>query len=411
MRSISRNLGVAFFSRIVVNALGLVILAILTRTLGPEGFGQYSTVYAYLFFVAIAADMGIGTLLTREISREGADEVRVTSLLVTFRLVLIGVTTAAAVALLPLVRYGSVVTLGILIIILATAAQSIVQVLMGVFQKHLRLGVVSIGDMVTRGIQLVGLAVLLKLGLVALIPVLWINVAAEVIHVAIMLVAARRIIPFHLRIDIPYWKRILRSAFPIAASLVFTLVYFKIDTIMLSVMRSESEVGMYSVAYKVLEVIIFFPAMYVGLIMPLLSKFAFRSSEFRPVFFRAARRLGAGAALTVLVLVVFANPIIAIIGDTAFSASVPLLRILSLAVGIIFFGNLFGNAIIALDLQSKGVWIYALGAVLNVILNLLFIPSYGAYAAAWNTVVTELVVTMLMARLIWPAIANKGARL
>ncbi|MEK7583121.1 MAG: flippase [Patescibacteria group bacterium] len=411
MSSISRNFGIAFFSRAAVNTLGLIILAILTRQLGPEGFGQYSTIYAYLFFVSIAADMGIGTLLTREISREGADEARITGLLVTLRLVLIGVTTAVAVALLPLVGYGSVVTMGILIVILATAAQSITQVLMGVFQKHLRLGVVAVGDFITRGIQLGGLLVLLKYGMVALIPVLWINVVAEVIHMVITVVAARHIIPFHLKIDVVYWKGMLRSAFPIAASLVFTLVYFKIDTVMLSVMSSEAEVGMYSVAYKVLEVVIFFPAMYVGLIMPLLSKFAFRSSEFRPVFFRAARRLGAGATLTVVALVVFANPIIALIGDAAFSAAVPLLRILSISIGIIFFGNLFGSAIIALDLQRKGIWIYGCGAAINVLLNLLFIPQYGATAAAWNTVATELLVTLLMARLIWPAIKDRAARL
>ena len=193
MKSISHNFGIAFFSRIVVNALGLAVLIILTRSLGPVGFGQYSTVYAYLFFVSIAADMGIGTLLTREISREGADEVRVTGLLVTLRLVLIGITTIAALALLPLVRYGSVVRIGILIVIMATVAQSLVQVLMGVFQKHLRLGVVAAADIITRGTQLVGLVVLLKLGSVALIPVLWINVLAEGIHVAIILIAARRI--------------------------------------------------------------------------------------------------------------------------------------------------------------------------------------------------------------------------
>ena len=411
MKSISHNFGIAFFSRIVVNALGLAVLIILTRSLGPAGFGQYSTVYAYLFFVSIAADMGIGTLLTREISREGADEVRVTGLLVTLRLVLIGITTIAALALLPLVRYGSVVRIGILIVIMATVAQSLVQVLMGVFQKHLRLGVVAAADIITRGTQLVGLVVLLKVGSVALIPVLWINVLAEGIHVAIILIAARRITPFRLQIDVTYWKSILRSAFPIAASLIFTLVYFKIDTVMLSVMKGSYEVGIYSVAYKVLEVVIFFPAMYVGLVMPLLSKHAFRPDEFRATFMRAARMLGAGAILTVLVLAVFAHPIISVIGKSAFDASVPLLRVLSLAVGIIFFGNLLGNAIIALDLQRKGVWIYASGAMLNIFLNLLFIPRYGAYAAAWSTVVTELLVTVLMVRLIWPAIAYRGDRL
>ena len=59
----------------------------------------------------------------------------------------------------------------------------------------------------------------------------------------------------------------------IAAILV--MIYFKLDTVMLSFMKDQIDVGIYGLAYKILENLIFFPAMFVGLIMPLLSKHAF----------------------------------------------------------------------------------------------------------------------------------------
>lgn len=396
MSSIFSNTIISGSGRVLTNALGLVVLAILTRALGPEGFGAYSTVYAYLFFAAIIADLGIGTLLTREISRPGADEARITGALVSLRLIAAMIVTAVAVILAPLFGYGPLVIAGIAIIAIATVSQAIISSLMGVFQKHLRMTVVTVGDIVTRGVQLGGFAVLIRYGAATLIPVLWVNVAAEAVHLAIVIVAARRIIPFSFTIDWTYWRTMLRHALPIAASLVFTLLYFKIDTVMLSLMRSAEEVGVYAVAYKVLEVIIFFPAMYVGLVMPLLSRFASDPPQFRAVFVKAFWVLIAGAVATVIGLLLFASPIVRVIGGATFTSATPILQILSIAIGVIFLGNLGGNAIIALNLQKRGMFIYAAGAAFNVVTNLIFIPRAGAIAAAWTTVATELLVTAAM---------------
>jgi len=380
----------------VINALGFVVLGLLTRMLGPDGFGQYSTVYAFLFFVAIVADMGLGTLATREISHDGADEARILGQFFTLRLCLVFGASILGIIAVFFFPYPFVVKVGVIVASAAIVAQSLVQVLMGTFQKHLRIFVVAVGDVVTRLIQLAGLVILFWRGIGLLVPVLVVNIAAESVHLWYMIIFARRIVPFTISVDIDYWKRTLKNALPIALSLVFTLLYFKIDTIMLSIMRPPADVGVYSVAYKVLEVIIFFPAMYVGLIMPLLSRHSKEPDEFKAVFQKTFRILALGAVLSILGLLIFSNPIISLIGGNEFVDSAMVLRILSLAAGLIFLGNLGGNAIIALNIQKQGMWIYAVGAVFNIAANLVFIPKYGYLAAAWTTVATELLVTVWM---------------
>ena len=72
-----------------------------------------------------------------------------------------------------------------------------------------------------------------------------------------------------------------------------------------------------------------------------------------------------------------------------------------MVIGIIFFGNILGRAVIALDLQKKAVFAYLLGVVLNVVLNLIFIPSYTYMGAAWTTVITELLVVAFLFWLVW----------
>lgn len=389
-------MGIASAGRVVVNVLGLAALILLTRALGPEDFGRYSAIYAYLYFVAIAADMGLGVLLTREISRPGANEARIVGTLFTFRFTLVLGVTIIAGALSFLFPYESVVKVGILIGSIAIIAQSLVQALMGVFQKHLRISIPAVADIITRLVQLAGIFLLVTKGRAFLIPILLVNVLAEAVHLIIIFKAARRIVPFDISFDLPYWRNILGSAAPIAASLLFTLLYFKIDTIMLSFMRSPYEVGVYSLAYKVLEMAIFFPAMYVGLVMPFLSQSASKPETFRTILKHASAILAIGAAASVAVLLLFAGPIVRLIGGADFHGAIPALRILGLAVGIIFFGNLGGHAIIALNLQLRGMWIYLGAAIFNIVTNALLIPRYGYLAASWTTVATELLVTVVM---------------
>ena len=69
MGSVLANFSVATFARILTTLIGLIVIGAITRTLGPESFGDYSAVFAYLFIFSILADLGLGTILTREISQ------------------------------------------------------------------------------------------------------------------------------------------------------------------------------------------------------------------------------------------------------------------------------------------------------------------------------------------------------
>lgn len=396
MLSISQNFGIATLSRLILGGISLVIVGILTRTLGPTGYGHYSLIFAYLFVVTALADLGLYTVLVREISLSGAAEKNITSNIFTLRLVAVVLFSLFGVLVSLFLPYPSQVRLGILVASLFAVFSSLVQVLTGIFQKYLKLYYVSLADVVARGLQLILVmtAVRLKAELVIFI---WIVAISELVHFLLVYGFSRKLIRVGLKLDFDYWAKILRTALPIALSLVFTLLYFKLDTVLLSLMKPASDVGIYSVAYKILEVVIFLPAIYVGLVMPVLSRHAF---ENRPEFIRTFRRsfdtLAIFAIPTMAYLFFQAEDIIRIISGSGFPQSVLVLQILSGAVMLIFFGNLGGNALVALDLQKKGMWIYFSGAAFNIATNLALIPKYTYLATAWTTMLTELLITLAM---------------
>ena len=407
MQSISANFGIASLSRLILGGISLVIVIFLTRYLGPEGYGDYSTILAYLFLFITLADLGLYTVLTREISKSGADEEKVASNIFTLRLVIIFGAAILANSIAFFLPYSLTVRLGILIASVFMVLSSLGQVLMGIFQKHLKIYWVSIADLLARIAQLGMVLTLVFVHADFLYFILAISVS-EVIHFFLIFLFAKRITKIRIIFDKKYWADTLRTAFPIGASLVFVLIYFKMDTFLLSILKVSHDVGIYSVAYRIMEFGIFFPAAYLGLVMPVLSRYAVADlKEFKKVFQNTFNKLAVFGWPVALFTFAASGQIISLIGGGDFSLSADVLRILCFAMFTIFFGNLGGHALVALNLQKKGMWLYMAGMIVNLIGNLLLIPKYTYIAAALTTVGTEIIVTILMFIVINKAINTK----
>ena len=96
-QKITLNTLASFVGRVIGSILALVSIGLITRALGREGFGEYSTVIAYLATFQILADLGLYSLLTREISQRPGEEKNLVSLFFTLRLI-------AAAFFLPAIR-------------------------------------------------------------------------------------------------------------------------------------------------------------------------------------------------------------------------------------------------------------------------------------------------------------------
>ena len=180
------------------------------------------------------------------------------------------------------------------------------------------------------------------------------------------------------------------------ATAIITFAYFKLDTILLSMLQTNTDVGIYNVAYKIMENLIFFPAMLAGLILPLLSRFIYTD---RAQFNDIANKTFAVFIIIIIPIVVgtwfLAPQIIAIVSGSGFEASAPVLRILVFALGCIFFGHYFNMLLVVSNAQKKLMQTLVIAALFNIILNLFLIPRYSYTGAAFTSVATELLVILL----------------
>jgi len=411
VKKIAYNTFISSGARIIGVALSLIGIGFITRYLGQEGFGSYSLILVFVSVFDVLADFGLYSLMTREISKPGADEKKVASNIFTIRIFTLLIFLAIAIVSVWFFPYPLKIKTGVAIMSLSCFFLSACQVLMGIFQKYLRTDKPSIAEILGRIFQLLLIILVVYFDL-GFLFVLIASLFSSVVIFLLSFIFSRKYIIVSFAFDFSYWKKIIREAIPIAISVILTLVYFKIDSIFLSLSFINrfspsplSDVGIYGIAYRVLEGLIFFPAMFVGLIMPLLSGSAVSDKEqFKKIFQKTLNVLIIFIVPLVVGVLILAMPIVKLIGGNNFIESAPVLRILSFAVGLIFLGSLFGNSIIALNRQKIGAWIYFGGMIFNIVTNLIFIPKYRYLGAAGTTVATEFLVTFLMIVLIYKTI-------
>lgn len=403
-RKIAYNTLISAGARIIGLALSLIIVGFISRYLGQVGFGQYATILAFLYFFTVLADLGLYSICLRDISRPGADEKKIASNAFTLRFfagLFIFSLAPLAVYFFP---YASQVKLGVLIGAVGFWLMSNQQVLIGVFQKYLRMDKVALAEFLGRLIQL-GLIVFFIWQKFSFLFIVSALVGGALINFLLVFFFSQKYIPLSFQFDFSFWQSLLKKSLPLALAIVFTMIYFKIDTIMLSLMKSPAEVGIYGLAYKILESLLFFPAMFVGLMMPLMSEYAFSAREKFKKITQKTLDILLLFTIPLIVGIFFLSPrIITLIAGQDFILSAGVLNILIVAAGIIFLGVLFSNMIISLEKQKSLTYIYGLGAVVNLAANFILIPKYSYYGAAWTTVLTELIVTALMVIVLFKAL-------
>ena len=174
------------------------------------------------------------------------------------------------------------------------------------------------------------------------------SVSATFIHNLLMILFAKKLVKVSFDIDLPLIKQLLKKAIPIAIASVFTIIYFKIDVFMLSFLRGDTEVGLYSAAYCLTEALVFLPTVITTSTFPLMSKYykdSFDSFSF--AYARTFKYLFA-TGLLIAVLVTFASDkIISIVYGPEYQSSAIALQILIWTTAIMFIITLISTTCIS----------------------------------------------------------------
>jgi len=388
------NTIVQFGGKILSTGFALVTLGILSRYLGAQGLGEYATILRYVGFFGIIADLGLNLIVTREISVEGADEEKIMANALTLRIIS-AVFVLLIAPLSSLLFYDNVKIVGIWIILLTFISILISQLYNGVFQKHLRTDKIALAELVNRSLILAGV-ILVSIYNRGLYDVIWVMNIANFISLVMIFIFVQKYIKIKLAWDKTIILRLVKLSIPLAIINIFNLIYFNIDSIFLSIMKGDIDVGIYHVAYKVLETLFALIVLFVGLFIPILSKhYHAGKSDFNKNWQKLFDNIAVYTIPMVLIGIFFAADIVNILAGSEFNESILTLQILFPAIGVLFFTTLLKNSFVVMDKQNKVIWVFMIGSILNVIANILVIPHYSYLGAAATTLFSEALVFIL----------------
>ncbi len=384
------NTGWMMGDQVARQVVGLLVGVWLARYLGPQLFGQLSYAFAVVLIVSPVAMLALDAISIRRMAQDPAcrDEVLGTS----FVLMLVTGVLAyiLTMAMILLARPDDRLIhwlVGIL------GASMIVQAFIAIefwFESQMQWKYTVYAK--TSAFMLVNI---IKIALILmkapLIAFAWIGLAETIVgSIGLLIVYRFRGLSIRAwRFSRAVAKKLLRDSWPLVFSTMLTMIYLRIDQIMIGNMIGNEELGVYSVAVRISEAWYFIPMVISSSFFPMIVKTEAFSEE---LFYTQMQKLYNWMALlaygVALPVAFFSEEIITILFSSAYQDAAPLLAILIWTGVFTSLGAARDVFILSKNWTRVNLISIALGSALNVALNYVFIPRYGAMGAVAATFIS-----------------------
>lgn len=371
-------------------AVSLGVTFVLGRVLGPEGFGAYSYILTLASLFLILQDGGFKTLLFREKTLPSKGLIQHKDHLFSWALghaLMISMAGAFFVLILP-TSYRT----GILSAFLCFGLQAVVNFV----SSELRAEGLFPREAVWQGMvrTLGALGILLALLLVRAAP--WAIFSGWSVGLLLSLFLSPRPLARPLFGGLGV-RDIRRACFGLMAIDAATTVYYRCDIILLEhITGNPALVGHYAAAYRFLDGIVLFAAP-LGLIWFRKLRLLLEEKErFQAELFRMSLTMIAAACMIIALGGVFSQEMVLLTFGHGFDESVRFLPWLLSALIFILPNGVLTQAAIAQNIEHVYAMAAGAAALFNIGLNFVLIPRFGGLGAAWATIATEGLLTVVL---------------
>ena len=398
--SLVANVAWTMGARALSQVLSYLTFLVIAHRLGDTGVGQYTFVYATLGLGAILCHPGLEGYLVRELGQRPADAPRLAMQALMLKAALSVLSFGATLAWVSATGKDHRVLVAAGVAAITHALQALDAVPSALLVAEERMGLIAFAQVLERGGALAGVAALLTPGrdVVAVCTALLAStIASTLVHLAGL--RGRRwewAAP-----DLAVLRRMSVDALPFGLTQVFLYVYFRIDSVMLSMISGDAATGVYSVADRTLEAVLFLPSAILAAVYPRLVR---QAAEDEDGYLETA-----GNTLDVLVrlaipavvgLVLVSRGLIELLYGPAFAGSAPILSVLALALFFAFFNTFLGLQLNARRQEQGYAAVAGAAALFNIVLNAILIPGRAGIGAAWATAASELFCFLCFVRLL-----------
>lgn len=388
MTSLVRRSGILLVGEGAARFLGAVTFAVLARRLGAHDFGIFSFAMSFALVAGMAIDLGQNTHLGRVVARDPVRGPSAFAAVATNKLWLSFCVLLAGLGVLTLLGFSSleVATTGTMLLwsIALTQLDSLRAVARSLglmaadsclngLESAGRLGVVLAASAL--GLPLLGYAAAFALEAVVAFSGFFVFLSGRV----------------NLGVGVRGQARVvLRDSVSVGLASAALTGFYRVDQLFVEPLAGAVASGLYGTAARIVFTATVVAGMIVAAAYPEMAKRQHDCAAFASVVRRAVLLCGSvGIALTIG-MAIFARPVIVVLFGVEYNGAVGLLRVLSPVAALNALVAVFYYAGNALGRERLVLRVVAVMLVANIVANLALIPAYGVYAAAWISVIGEL---------------------
>jgi O-antigen/teichoic acid export membrane protein len=190
------------------------------------------------------------------------------------------------------------------------------------------------------------------------------------------------------KIDYGFIKYYLVNGLPLVLFGMLGFIFFNTDQIILGKLKGVETVGYYSIATKIILILVTFPSLFLASLFPQLA-LSFNDRERLKKIFKKSIPFILLISSSIFVLIfIFADFIPLLFGEK-YIPSIKPLKLLSLILIFLPLTNLFDNFLFSINKQWQDFFITLFCAILNLTLDFLLIPQYSIFGAIYATLIAQ----------------------
>ena len=391
-----RNAGWLIGGKIAQMLINLVVGLLTARYLGPSNYGLINYAGAYTAFFASLCTLGINSVIVKELIDRPKAEGEVIGTTLVLRSISSFLSALTIIGVVSVVDADEPTTIAVVALCSIGLLFQLLDTFNYWFQSRLQSKVTAIATLVAYAVTAAYKVFLILTDK----SVVWFALATSVDYLCIgvlLLLSYRKNGGEKLSFSWQYGKTLLGKSYHYILAGLMVSVYGQTDKLMLKQMINEAEIGYYSTAVSLCNVWCFVLAAIIDSVVPSIMQ---AHNENEETFKQRNRQLYAIifyiSVFVSLCFTVLAKPAISILYGEAYLPAVGPLRVITWYTAFSYLGVARNSWVVCKERQKYLVWIYLASAAINVLLNSLLIPSFGAVGAAWASLAAQICTTLVV---------------
>ncbi len=379
------------FSRIIRG----IFLIFAARILGVNEYGIFAYVLAFSGFFTVFSDLGLTTILIREIAKSNKNKIEEIKFFNTFfylKTILLIITMLILIFIAPYFSKIEAAKKILPYMALLVLFDGLKETIASYFRGKEKMEIDALLTTATNvTITIVGFLILTLKPNAKTLAISYALSSFSGLILSFYFLFKEKISILYSYFEKKLIPFILKNTLPISLSLIIGVLMTQIDILMLGFFKTEKEVGIYSAAQKIIVLIYSLTAILTNVFFPIFSKLVHNNeNEKNKKILENALKINFILALPLILGgLILSNQIIKFLYTTTYLESVIPFQILILTILPVFLGNILTVFLMAHNQQKKIAQNTVIGSISNIFLNFFLIKLFSIFGAALATLISQ----------------------